>query len=86
MSARGHWEQACRQQWRVLFLLVQATLEAVENGIMSPVEAFMPWLMLPNGRTMGEEMVPKIERVLQTGELKALPFFGVNGGTDERKQ
>ena len=29
------WEQACRQRWRALVLIVKAKLEAVEAGISS---------------------------------------------------
>jgi hypothetical protein len=75
-AATQLWERECRQQWRVLFLLIHATLEAVENGVISANAAFLPWLMLPSGGTLADELVPRIDRVLATGDLKALPFFG----------
>jgi hypothetical protein len=32
-SLERHWDQACRQRWRALALVVKAKLEAVESGI-----------------------------------------------------
>ncbi|MEM9074467.1 MAG: hypothetical protein AAGE52_38590, partial [Myxococcota bacterium] len=34
-AAYKAWEQACRQRWRALMLVIKAKLEAVETGITS---------------------------------------------------
>ncbi len=73
-SARAEWEKASRQQWRVLLLLLKAQMEAVENKVISPEEAFLPWLMLPGGKTVGQEVVPQLLAAAAGGQLKALPF------------
>jgi hypothetical protein len=53
-AARKLWEQACRQKWRALALLVKAKLEAVDAGIASFEEAFFADIVMPDGRTVYE--------------------------------
>jgi len=68
------WEQATRQKWRALALVIKAKLEAVESGITTFEEEFLAHIMLPNGSTVGEYTVPQIEAVYKTGEMpKLLP-------------
>lgn len=59
MAPRGspaaeEWEQACRQKWRALALLVKAKLEAVDAKISSVEEAFFADIVMPDGRTVYE--------------------------------
>jgi len=75
-QARSQWEKACRQQWRVLLLLIKAQLEAIANGVVTPQEAFMPWLLLKSGRTIYEEMGGGIQGAIESGQIKALPWGG----------
>ncbi len=44
------YEQACRQRWRALALLVKAKLEAVEAGLVELEEEFLSHVVLPDGR------------------------------------
>ncbi|GEM_PF-665059 len=55
-QTRRLWDQACRQQWRVVILIVRANLEAVESGTLKPEEAFLPYLLLPNGRNVADNL------------------------------
>lgn len=48
------WEQACRQKWRALALLVKAKLEAVDAKISTVEEAFFADIVMPDGRTVYE--------------------------------
>lgn len=64
------WEQACRQKWRALALVVKAKLEAVEAGITTFESEFLAHIVLPNGQTVGEMAAPSIEAAY-TG--KAMP-------------
>lgn len=74
-AARAEWNKACRQQWRVLLLLIKANLEAVENEVLEAQEVWLPWLVLPNGRTIASTMKAGMDRLLKSGKLpKALPF------------
>lgn len=73
---QAEYEKACRQQWRVLLLLIKANLEAVENKIMEPQQAFLPWLMLPNGQTVIKAVEPGLKRWIESGEQPKLLTFG----------
>lgn len=53
-SAEKEWEQACRQKWRALALLVKAKLEAVDAKISTIEESFFADIVMPDGRTVYE--------------------------------
>lgn len=70
------WEQACRQRWRALHLVIKAKLEAVECGISEFEDEFMANVVLPGGKTVGEFMKPQIESAYINGEIpKLLPMI-----------
>lgn len=60
-------EQACRERWRVLLLLVRAKLEAVRLGMSTVEKEFMPDLVLDNGETVYHELGASIQRALAAG-------------------
>ena len=61
-------EREQRRRWRVALLTIKAMLEAV-TAKLQPFEAmFLPFLVLPAGRTVAEMLVPKLD----TDELPAL--------------
>ena len=66
------WEQACRQRWRALALVIKAKLEAVETGITEFEDEFLAHIMLPNGKTAGEHLKPQIEIAYKTGKMPVL--------------
>ena len=73
------WEQACRQRWRALKLVIQAKLEAVECGISVFEDEFMSNIVLPGGQTVGEFMKPQISEAYRLGSPpKMLPMLGGN--------
>lgn len=56
-------DQADRQRWRALYLVVRAKLEAVESGIAIFEEEFMAFIVVPGrNQTIGEIMVPRIQQ------------------------
>ncbi len=61
------WEQACKQRWRALALVVKAKLEAVECGITTFEQEFMAHMILPGGRTVFDEVMPRIEQSYDSG-------------------
>lgn len=63
------WEQACRQRWRALSLVIKAKLEAVESGISMFEDEFMANIVLPDGSTVGDFMKPQIERAYIDGAV-----------------
>ena len=60
-QAAEAWEQACRQRWRALTLIVKAKLEAVESGISTIEREFLADMLLPSGQTLHEWVGPQIE-------------------------
>lgn len=70
------WEQACRQKWRAMYLVIKAKLEAVEAGISVFEDEFMAHIVLPDGQTVGEYMTPQIEAAYSTGKMPPmLPYL-----------
>ncbi len=63
------WEQSCRSAWRALFLCVKAKLVAVEAKITTFEDEFMAHIILPNGRTVSEEIMPQIDDCYTTGKM-----------------
>ncbi len=61
------WEQACRQKWRALNLAVKAKLESVEAGIAEFEDEFLAYTVMPTGRTVAEELQPKIDEAYRQG-------------------
>jgi hypothetical protein len=68
-AAEEAFEKAVRQRWRALALVIKAKLEAVEAEISEFEQEFLGNIVLPNGTTVGEFMVPQIQQVYATGEM-----------------
>lgn len=66
------WEKACRQKWRALLLAVKAKLVSVEEGVETFDEAFLAQIVLPSGRTVGEESVPRITQMYKENKMQPL--------------
>jgi hypothetical protein len=66
------WEQACRSCWRSMKLIIQAKLEAIESGITTLDDEFLPHLVLPDGLTFSEWAQPQIERVYAENEMPSM--------------
>lgn len=80
-AANKEWEQACRQRWRALALVIKAKLEAIESGISEFDDEFMAHIVLPNGRTVSEEAKPLIAHAYKTREMPALlPDYSAEAG------
>lgn len=79
-QAEKEWEQTCRSSWRSLNLVIKAKLEAVEAGITSFEEEFLAHLMLPDGSTVGQSLIPQVEESYQSGHgiPKLLPYGGTS--------
>lgn len=81
-NARGYetrykrWEQAQRVKWRALGLVIKAKLEAVASGICTFEEEFLAHIVLPNGQTAGQMMIPQIDQAYATGKVTAIGWDG----------
>jgi hypothetical protein len=66
------WEQACRQCWRALALVIKAKLEAVETGITSFEDEFLAHIVMPDGQTVATHIKPRIAEAYAGGKMLAL--------------
>lgn len=71
-QTRLEFEQANRQRWRALSLVIKAKLEAVESGITCFEDEFMAHIVLPSGETVGQWMQPQIEAAYESGAMPKL--------------
>lgn len=65
------FEQAVRERYRALLLVIKAKLESVESGIETFESAFMAQLVLPTGETMEEWAAPQLKLAFE--KQTALP-------------
>ena len=70
--ARSAWEQACRQSWRALALVIKAKLEAVEAGITCFEDEFLAHIILPNGQPVGQWFRPQLALAYEQGAMPPL--------------
>jgi hypothetical protein len=72
-AAKDLWQQACRQRWRALLLVLKAKLEAVEAGISTFDQEFLANLVLPGGPTVIELVRAEVEERIGRLELEPPP-------------
>jgi hypothetical protein len=58
------WEQACRERWRAVVLMVKSKLEIVRIGMSTVQREFLSDLVLKNGRTVSEMIAGDPDRLL----------------------
>jgi hypothetical protein len=61
------YEQAIRQTWRALLLIVKAKLEAIRAGVATFDEEFYAYTVLPTGNTIYEETSTQVEEMIASG-------------------
>jgi hypothetical protein len=61
-----------RRRWRALALEIKAKLEAVQTGIAIFEQEFLAQIVLPNGHTVAETILPGIEEAYRTGQVAGL--------------
>lgn len=66
------WEQACRQRWRALALVIKAKLEAVESGITTFEDEFLAHIVMPDGMSVGAHIKPSIQAWYASGQMQPL--------------
>jgi hypothetical protein len=71
-AAGDAYEQATRQRWRALALVIKAKLEAVDAGISTVETEFLANIVLPDGTTVGDRVAPGIELAYRTGQMPEL--------------
>jgi len=71
-AARQRYEQAVRQRWRAVLLIIKAKLEAVASGITTLEDEFYANILMPDGRTVSDHTRAAIGQAYETNELPAL--------------
>lgn len=71
-AATRLYEQAVRQRWRALALVIKAKLEAVETAISEFDDEFMANIVLPDGKSVGQWMRPQIADAYSTGRMPSM--------------
>lgn len=69
---RNQVEKEGRRRWRCLVIAIKAKLECVESGITTLEQEFMAQIVLPNGQTVGDAMIPQIAGAYQNGKMPPL--------------
>lgn len=55
-------DQADRQRWRALYLVIRAKLEAIQSGIAVYEQEFLAFIVDPGtGMTVGDILIPRLE-------------------------
>jgi hypothetical protein len=62
-------EQEIRRRWRALALVVKAKLEAIASGVATFEQEFSMHVVMPDGRTVAEIVVPQIAEAYATGAV-----------------
>ena len=75
-AAKAAYEQAVRQRWRALALVIKAKLEAVDAGITVFEDEFLAHIVLPDGRTVGDTVRPAVAQAYLTGKVPPLLAIG----------
>jgi len=61
-----------RRLWRSLVLVIKALLVAVADGVIDLSEAFMPYMLLPSGQTIGEWTGPQLDDIYATNRMPTI--------------
>jgi hypothetical protein len=68
----AEYDKAVRQRWRALALVIKAKLEAVETNIVTFDAEFLAHIVMPNGRTVGEEAIEAVQLMYETNQMAPL--------------
>lgn len=70
-----------RRRWRCLALALKAKLISVEDGVTTFETEFLPYMVMPNGRTVAANIMPAIEAAKESGMLRP-DMLALPGGAD----
>ena len=68
-SGKDMWQ---RSAFRILYNWVKGALNAIESGIIDAEDLFMPWIIGPDGRTLGEIAKAELPRLLHENPTQLL--------------
>ena len=65
-------QQIEREAWRVLLLLLTAKLEVIAAGGTTFEQEFLANLLLPDGSTVADDVLPKVAEAYSSGAMRPL--------------
>jgi hypothetical protein len=65
-----------RIKYRVLYYYIKALLTAWDCGLKSFIDIFMPYIVLPGGRTISQQLLPKYKLAIENEEIGEVPLLG----------
>jgi hypothetical protein len=65
-------EQGCRERWRCVVLLLKSKLQLVQLKMSTVEREFLADMVLPNGRTAGQELGDYMAKLLAEGYTSPL--------------
>jgi hypothetical protein len=75
------YQAELRRIWRALLLVIKAKLEAVHSEITTFEQEFLPFIVLADGQTVGETIIPRLNG--QAGSLDITRMLPMPTGGDE---
>jgi hypothetical protein len=77
-AAESEW----RRRWRALLLVCKAKLEMIDSGGSTFEREFLADILLANGETMGQVMLPRVEEMYRTGGMPDFPRLLLGPGKE----
>lgn len=66
------WDAENRRRWRALLLILKAKLEVVSSEDADLDAEFMAYIVLPNGESIGQRLLPELEQLLSGAPMPPL--------------
>lgn len=64
-----------RIKYRVLFNYIKSLLTAWDNGLKAFTDIFMPHIVLPGGRTVSQDLLPKYTMAVESGDIQEVKLL-----------
>mgnify|MGYP001615093154 CR=1 FL=1 len=64
-----------RVKYRALFYYVKSLLIAWDDGLKTFAEIFLPHIVLPGGRTVAQDLMPKYTMAIDSGQMEDIKLL-----------
>ena len=71
--------QENRRIWRVLYFHLKAVFEAANSGVLEFREMMLPYIVTNDGRTVGQHILPQLDKAIAGRPERMLPAPRTNG-------
>lgn len=70
-AAWAERDKECKRKMRSLAAVIKAKFIAIDDGVATVEQEFLPYITLPDGRSIGDCLIPQLAEIV--GGTKALP-------------